>query len=128
MYDTLVIYQWNSWRYFWWRHKYCNAINVTIHGKYKQTKSQQDCKELQTSQLFVKMHPQLHLSYAILVRMSKNVMITLQKYRENPLKISFFVFKLGIQSLSVSTRGHWDCTTLRLYRSVSGWYNLNVHA
>ena len=52
------------------------------------------------------MHPQLHLSYAILVRMSKNVMITLQKYKENPLKISFFVFKLGIQSLSVSTRGH----------------------
>jgi len=38
---------------------------------------------------FVKMHPKFHLRYAILVRKSQNVMITLQKYQENPLKISF---------------------------------------
>jgi hypothetical protein len=41
------------------------------------------------------MHPKLHLSYAILVRMSKNVMITLHKYKENPLKISFLFSNWG---------------------------------
>ena len=32
------------------------------------------------------MHPNVHLSYGILVRKYKNVTITLQKERENPLK------------------------------------------
>jgi hypothetical protein len=37
----------------------------------------------------MKMHPHFHLSYGILVRKYKNVTITLQKERENPLNISF---------------------------------------
>jgi len=64
--------------------------------------------------------------------------ITLQRERENPLKIRF-CFQTGDKIvIYVSTRGHWDCTTLsaplynlrlclRLYRSASGWYNLNAH-
>jgi hypothetical protein len=48
---------------------------------------------------FVKMHPNFHPSYGILVRKYKNVTITLQKERAHPLK-SVFVFKPGIKSLS----------------------------
>jgi hypothetical protein len=48
------------------------------------------------------MHPNFHLSYGILVRKYKNVTITLQKERENPLKIS-------------------------LYSGAEGWYNLNAN-
>jgi hypothetical protein len=40
-----------------------------------------------------------HLSYGILVRKYNNVMNTLQKEQEHPLK-SVFIFKLGIISLS----------------------------
>ena len=59
------------------------------------------------------MHPNVHLSYGILVRMYKNVTITLQKERENPLKINF-CFQTGDKIvIYVSTRGHWDCTTLK---------------
>jgi hypothetical protein len=43
------------------------------------------------------MHPNFHLSYGILVRKYKKVTITLQKERENPLKI-FFCFQTGIAS------------------------------
>jgi hypothetical protein len=47
------------------------------------------------------MHPNFHLSYmyGILVRKYKNVTITLQKERENPLKICF-CFQTGLKSLS----------------------------
>jgi hypothetical protein len=61
----------------------------------------------------LKMHPNFHLSYGILVRQYKNVMIMLQKERENPLKISF-CFQTGDKIvIYVSTHGHWDCTTLQ---------------
>ena len=60
------------------------------------------------------MHPNFHLSYGILVRKYKNVTITLQKERENPLKISF-CFQTGNKIvIYVSTRGHCDCTTFGL--------------
>jgi hypothetical protein len=59
------------------------------------------------------MHPNIHLSYGILVRKYKNVTITLQKERDNPLQISF-CFQTGDEIvIYVSTRGHWDCTTLQ---------------
>jgi len=46
--------------------------------------------------------------------MYKNVTITLQKERDNPLRISF-CFQTGAKIvIYVSTCGHWDCTTLRL--------------
>ena len=56
-----------------------------------------------------------------------------QKEQENKLKISF-CFQTGDKIvIYVSTRGHWDCTTLQhhctafwLYRGASGWYNLNA--
>jgi hypothetical protein len=53
------------------------------------------------------MHTNLHLSYDIvIVRKYKNVTITLQKERENPLKISF-CFQTGDNIvIYVSTRGH----------------------
>jgi len=67
----------------------------------------------------------------------QNVMITLQKEQENPLK-SVFVFKPGIKSLH--TVYPWALRLyhpsaplynlqlfLRLYRSASGWYNLSAH-
>jgi hypothetical protein len=38
---------------------------------------------------FVKMHPNIHLSYGILDHKYKHVTITLQKEWENPLTISF---------------------------------------
>ena len=60
------------------------------------------------------MHPDFHLSYGILVRKYKNVTITLQKERENPLKISF-CFQTGDKIIIyVSTHGHLDCTILQL--------------
>ena len=86
----------------------------------------------------IKMHPKFHLRYAILVRKSKNVMITLQKYQENPIKISF-CFQSGDKIvIYVSTRGHWDCTTLQHHCTtfgltsdytevLSGWHILNAH-
>ena len=46
------------------------------------------------------MHPNFHLSYGILVRKYKNVTITSQQERENPLKIRF-CFQTGIKSLSM---------------------------
>ena len=71
-----------------------DVINiVTISTK-------RDWKTLKISYLhLVKMHPNFHLSYVISVHKSKNVMITLQKYPENPLE-SVVVFKPGIRSLS----------------------------
>jgi hypothetical protein len=83
------------------------------------------------------MHPNVHLSYGILVRKYKNVTITLRKEQENPLKICF-CFQTGDKIvIYVSTRGHWLYhpsaplynlrLRLRLYRSASGWYNLNAH-
>ena len=55
---------------------------------------------------FVKMHPNFHLIYGILVCKYKNVMIMLQKERENPLKIRF-CFQIGDKIIIyVSTRGH----------------------
>jgi hypothetical protein len=59
------------------------------------------------------MHPNFHLSLDILVRKYKNVTMTLQKERENSLKISF-CFQTGDKIvIYVSTRGHWDCTTIQ---------------
>jgi hypothetical protein len=56
-------------------------------------------------------------------------MITLQKEQENLLKIS-----LGIKSLSTSLPVGIEIVPpfslqirLKLYRSASGWYNLNAH-
>ena len=64
--------------------------------------------------------PKFHLSYAIFVRKSKNVMITLQKYQENPLKISF-CFQTGDTIVIYrSTRGRWDCTTLQHHCTTFG--------
>jgi hypothetical protein len=52
------------------------------------------------------MHPNVHLSYGILVRKYKNVTITLRKEQENPLKICF-CFQTGDKIvIYVSTRGH----------------------
>jgi hypothetical protein len=43
----------------------------------------------------------------------KNVMITLSKEQENPITISW-CFQTGDNIvIYVSTRGHWDCTTLQ---------------
>jgi hypothetical protein len=51
------------------------------------------------------MHLNFHLSYSILVRKSNNVMITLQKYQEKPLKI-IFCFQTGDEIvIYVFTRG-----------------------
>jgi hypothetical protein len=44
---------------------------------------------------FVKMHPNFHLIYGILVCKYKNVMIMLQKEWENPLKIRFLFSNRG---------------------------------
>ena len=61
---------------------------------------------------FVKMLPHFHLSYGILVCKYKNITITLQKERENPLNISF-CFQTGDKIVVyVSTRGHWDCNIM----------------
>ena len=77
--------------------------------------------------IHVKMHPNFHLSYSILVCKSKNVMITLQKYQENPLKVSF-CFQTGDNIvIYVSTRGHWDCTTLQQYCTTFGMFSTNKH-
>jgi hypothetical protein len=38
---------------------------------------------------FIEIHPNFHMSYGILLRKYKNVMITLKKEQENPLKIGF---------------------------------------
>ena len=59
------------------------------------------------------MPPNFHLRYAILVRKSKNVTITLQKYQENPLKIGFCFQTEDKIVIYVSIRGHWDCTILQ---------------
>ena len=54
-----------------------------------------------------------HLSYGMLICKYKHVTITLQKERENPLKIGF-CFQTGDKIvIYVSTRGHRDCTTLQ---------------
>jgi hypothetical protein len=83
----------------------------------------------------VKMNPNFHLSYGILVPKYKNVTITLKKPWENPLKISC-CFQTGDKNvIYVSTRGHWDSTTLQHHCTTvdfaSGytekWYNHNAH-
>jgi hypothetical protein len=67
------------------------------------------------------MHPNFHLSYGILVRKYKNVTITLQKERENPLQISF-CFQTGDKIvIYVSTHGHWDCTTFQHHYATFGF-------
>jgi len=67
------------------------------------------------------MHPHFHLRYGILVCKYKNVTITSQKERENPLKISFY-FQTGDTIVSyVSTRGHWDCITLQHHCTTFGF-------
>ena len=63
------------------------------------------------------MHPTLHVSYGILVPKYKNVMITLLKEQENPLKINFCFQAVDKIVLYVSTHGDWDCTTLEHYFS-----------
>ena len=69
----------------------------------------------------VKMHPNFHLSYGILIRKYKNVMITLQKEWDNPLKIRF-CFQTGDKIvIYVSTRGHWDCTILQHHCTTFGF-------
>jgi hypothetical protein len=80
---------------------------MTNRGKYKtKTKSQQTKTEKRISLHIVKIHPNFHLSHSILACKSKNVMITLQKYKENPLKISF-CFQTGDKIIIyVSTHGH----------------------
>jgi len=83
------------------------------------------------------MHPNFHLGYGIFQQV-QNAMITLQKEQENSLKISFLFPCRDKIAIYVCTRGHWDCITLqqycttfsfesKLYRSASGWYNLNAH-
>jgi hypothetical protein len=70
---------------------------------------------------FVKMHPNFHLSYGILVRKYKNVTITLQTERENPLKVRFCFQTEDKIVIYVSTRGHWDCTTLQHHCTTFGF-------
>ena len=70
---------------------------------------------------FVKMHTNFHLSYSILVRKSKNVMIPLQKFQENPLKISFSFQNGDKIFIYVSTHGHWNCTTLQHHCTIFGF-------
>jgi hypothetical protein len=66
------------------------------------------------------MHPNFHLSYGISVRKYKNVTTTLQKEQETQLKISF-CFQTGDKiAIYVSTRRHWDCTTLQQYCTTFG--------
>ena len=48
-------------------------------------------------------------------------MITLQKYQENPLSIRF-CFQTGDKIvIYVSTREHWDCTTLQHHCTTFGF-------
>jgi hypothetical protein len=70
---------------------------------------------------FIEIHPNFHMSYNILLRKYKNVMITLSKEQENPLKISF-CFQTGDKIvIYVSTRGHWNCTTLQHHCTAFGF-------
>jgi hypothetical protein len=70
---------------------------------------------------FVKIHAHIHLRYGILVLKYKNVAITSQQERENPLKIRF-CFQTGDKIVSyVSTRGDWDCTTLQHHCTTFGF-------
>jgi hypothetical protein len=79
-----------------------------------QITTRQDWKTFKISSLHcVKMYPDVLLIYGILVRKYKNVTITLQKERENPLKIRFCFQTADKIVIYVSTHGHWDCTTLQ---------------
>ena len=61
------------------------------------------------------MHPNFHLSK------NKNVTITLQTERENPLKVCFCFQTEDKIVIYVSTRGHWDCTTLQHHCTTFGF-------
>ena len=61
------------------------------------------------------------MSYGILLRKYENVMITLWKEQENPLKISF-CFQTGDNIvIYVSTGGHLGCTTLQHHCTAFGF-------
>jgi hypothetical protein len=60
------------------------------------------------------------MTSCLLWRKYKNVTITLQKDRENPLKLGFCSNR-GKNVIYVSTRGHWDCTTLQHHCTTFGF-------
>jgi hypothetical protein len=64
------------------------VFNVTIRAKYKKLNYNKRILKNVISLHFVKMHPNFHLSYDILVR-KYNVTITIKKRTRKSIKISF---------------------------------------